>query len=234
MNGLRTFTLGAAGLLLASASFAQDAEKPSVNFIGLSYVYGTAEVDVDTGNPAADLEAGQFTAGDWYLGEGGQLDVSYGLLDKILLRGSYYSGSGDYRGGPDVDFSTGLIGVGVIVPTDDAVVIDLSVEYRWDDYDLDQDFLLPDADVLDDDYSGIGFSFGVRTYLAPKHELDLRVAGYMNDFDQAVGITLGYAWNFTDNFGLTAGYEYIDVGVDDSDDVSYELSKWSLGGRFYF
>lgn len=228
MSIFRIVSVSAAGLLFATTSLAQDVDKPNTDFIGLSYVYGAADFDVDTGDPIVDQAAGQFTDGDWYFGEGGQLDVSYGLLDKILLRGQYYTGSGDYRGGPDVDFSTGLVGVGVLLPTDDAVVIDLSLEYRWDEYELD------DVDVLDDDYSGIGFSFGVRANIAPEHEIGVRVGGYMNDFDQAVGIALGYAWNFSENFGLTAGYEYIDVGVDSSDDVSYELTKWSLGGRFYF
>jgi hypothetical protein len=225
MNGLKTFTLGAAGLLLASASFAQDVEKPNTDFIGLSYVYGIADVDVDTGDAALDALAGEFTQGDWYFGEGGQLDVSYGVVDKVLLRGQYYSGSGEYRGGPDIDFTTGLVGVGVLVPTDDAVVIDLSIEYRKDEIELEN---------IDEDLDGVGFSFGVRANIAPEHELGLRVGGYMSDFDQAVGITLGYAWNFSENFGLTAGYEYIDVGVDDSDDVSYTLTKWNVGGRFYF
>lgn len=220
MIALRVTKLAMPVLALFSVgAFAQEEKQaPNYNYVSLEYVYGVNDVD-------SDVFPDGSTDGSWYYGEGGQLDASFALLDRYLLRGSYYDASGEYRGGPDVDFTSGLVGVGIILPTDDGTGIDLSVEYRSDEVEFDGD---------DQSIEGIGFSFGVRSNVAERHELSFRVSGYMNDFDQAVGIKLGYAWNFTDLIGLTAGYEYLDVGQDDDDDPNYELSKFLVGARVYF
>jgi opacity protein-like surface antigen len=205
-------------LLLSATVVAQDAERPSYNFVGLQYVYATASVD-------SDVAPADVTNSDWYFGEGGQLDASYALNDQFLFRGSYYTASGDYKGGRDIDFTTGVIGIGVIAPTEDAVGIDASLEYRKDKLEFDND---------DEDIDGLGISFGLRTKFLETQEIGLRVGVYAGDFDQAVGLQLNYAWNFADNWALTAGYEYMDVGLDGESNQGYSLDKWLIGGRFQF
>ena len=204
--------------MYAVSGWAQDAERPSYDFLGISYVYNTVNVDSD------DLPD-RLTDGSWNYDEGVQLDASYALNDKWLFRGSYYTASGDYKGGQDIDFSTALVSAGILLPTDDAIGIDVSLEYRLDDIEFDN---------TSDDVDGLGVSFGIRANITERNELGMRFGVYGGDFDESIGITLSYAFNFSERWAITTSYEYSDVGLDTNEKEGYELNKWSLGGRFYF
>jgi opacity protein-like surface antigen len=213
-------------LLSAGSALAQEweRERPNYNYVSLQYVYNAMDVDTDA-------LPNSITKSSWYFGEGGQLDASYALDDFVLFRGSYYTASGDFKGGRDIDFDSGLVGVGVIVPTDDAIGIDLSLDYRSDNLKFNRD---GNVKNIDQDVEGLGLSFGVRAKVTETSELGLRFGVYAGDFDQSVGVNLSYIYNFSENWAITAGYEYMDVGLDSSDKVSYETNKWLAGGRFAF
>jgi hypothetical protein len=204
--------------LYAVSGWSQEMERPNYNFVGLEYVYATADVN------SSVLPAGA-SDNNWYYDEGVQLNASFALNDKWLFRGDYYTASGDYRGRRDIDFSTALVGVGIILPTDDAVGIDLSLEYRLDDIEFDNS---------DTDIDGIGISFGVRSNVTEKQEVGMRFGFYGGDFDESIALKLSYAYNFTDTWALTTSYDYSDVGLDSSESEGYTLSKWLIGGRFSF
>ena len=211
----------AVALLPAGAVMAQEEEngRPNYDFVALQYVYNTANVTSDV-LPAAVSES------DWYFSKGGQLDGSLALLDDhLLLRGSYYLASDDFKNGEDIDFSTYLVGVGWIADTGDNVGIDASIEYRRDEIEYAG---------ADSDIGGMGLSFGLRIVLADVHDLSLRFGVYGGDFDQSIALRLAYAWNLTDNLAVTAGYEYSDISLDGDGNTEYSLDKWLIGGRFYF
>lgn len=211
----------AAAILPASAVLAQDedAGRPNYDFVTLQYVYSTANVD-------SSLLPEEVSDSDWYFGEGAQLDGSWALLDdQLLLRGSYYLASDEFKTGDDIDFSTINLGVGWIADTGDNVGIDASLEYRRDEIEYDGD---------DDDIDGLGVSFGLRTILGDVHDIGLRFGVYAGDFDQSISLQLNYAWNLTEHLAVTAGYEYTDISLDGDDNTEYSLDKWLIGGRFYF
>lgn len=203
------FALALALMIFSFNTYAQERERPSSNFVGLQYVYGVADVE--------DVSGGL------YFGEGGQLDASYAFDDFVLVRGSYYTGSGEYRGGPDIDYTTGRLGIGLLAPTDDPVAIDASIEYRNDEIEVDDE---------DTDLDGLGLTFGLRAAVTDAQDVGVRFGVYAGDYDQAVTVELNYAYNFSENWAITAGYEYIDITPDDSNGVS--LDKWLIGGRFIF
>ena len=225
MSGIRMMVLAAPLLAFSAGATADDDTKPSLDYISVEYVY--AVNDVSFGRDAMILPDGA-TDGNWYYTDGVQVEASGIVLDRFLLRGNYYDTSGEYRGTSDLDFTSGLVGIGILAPTeaDDPVQIDASIEWRSDEVEFEG------ADDIDLD--GLGFSFGVAARVADQHDLYLRVGGYMGDFDEAVGLKLGYAFNLTENLGFIASYEYIDIGGEKPDDLDYELVKYGLGARWSF
>jgi hypothetical protein len=216
MNKLATTILSLAIFAMSTTSvLAQENNKPNYNFVGLDYVYNRLET-------SSDLS----TDGNAYLNDAYAVEASYGLFDRVLFRGSFYDGEGDLNSDTEISLKSTEIGISALNLDDDNVGIDGGILWRKDDFGSD----------ASGDLDGFGLGFGVRANVAEKHELGARFGIYFGDFDDSVGIKLFYAWNLAEHWGITAGYEYMDVSQKDQDPDQYDYTnnKMTLGGRFYF
>jgi hypothetical protein len=210
-------------LLIATATFAADEiQRPSYKFVELDYVYGTADVTSDQLPAQADQDT-------WNLGEGIALKANYVFVEQLLLRGSYYTGSGEWKKTADVDASSALLGISWLAPTTDATGIDISLDYRADNVQFKNS-----NNNFDEDIDGPGVSFGVRAAPAKNLEIGVRVGWYEGDYEGAIGFNLNFAWNINDRWGINASWDNIDADVNTDKITKYELNQYALGGRFYF
>ena len=201
-------------LLVTTSAFAADEiPRPNYNYVEADLVYGEIEADI-----GADSV-------NFYLTEGAALRGSYAFdafedLDgELLLRGSYYTGSGEFKNTFDVDWDSWLLSAGWLIPTDDSVGIDISLDYRNDDVDF--------KGIGSADGDGFGMSVGLRAAPIQNLELGVRVGWYEGDYDGAIAFTLNAAYNFTEQWGINLFWDQI----NDSSDT---LDQFGLGGRFYF
>ena len=210
-------------LLITTATFAADeVQRPSYKFVELDYVYGDANV-------TSDQLPAQANKDTWNFGEGVALKASYVFVEQLLLRGSYYTGSGEWKKSADVDASSLLLGIGWLAPTTDATGIDISLDYRADNVQFKNT-----NNNFDEDIDGLGVSFGVRAAPAKNLELGARVGWYEGDYEGAIGFNLNFAWNINDRWGINASWDRIDADVNTNEISNYELNQYALGGRFYF
>jgi hypothetical protein len=220
MNKLATVILSSSAIFAMSTTtvLAQEADnKPNYDFVGLDYVYNRLDTSSD-GN----------VDGNAYLNDAYAVEASYGLFDRVLFRGSFYDGEGDLNSDTEISLKSTEIGISALSLNDDNVGIDGGILWRKDDFG---------NDATNDDLDGFGLGFGVRGNVAEKHEFGARFGVYFGDFDDSVGIKLTYAWNLAEHWGITAGYEFMDVSLEKSDDpdqFEYTNNKFTLGGRFYF
>jgi hypothetical protein len=228
MNKLATVILSSAVFAMSTTSaFSQEDNKPNYNYIGLGYVYNRLDTSSDEG-----------TDGNAFLNDAYAVDASYALFDRVLFHGSFYDGEGDLNSDTEISLKSTEIGISALNVDDDNVGIDGGILWRKDDLGSD----------ADGDLKGFGLGFGVRANVAEKHELGARVGIYFGDFDDSVGVKLFYAWNLAEHWAITAGYEYMDVSLNDSDDPNiprndgsgmsdpfdYTNNKFTFGGRFSF
>lgn len=208
---------GTISLMLANVSLAND-ERPSYSFVALDYVYSSINTEPVPSN------------GDsLYVPMGARLVGSLEMFDQLLLKASYYAGQGEYKSSHDVDASITTLSVGWLAPTTDATGIDISLDYRIDDLELDKPV------GIDDDISGFGFSIGVRTLPAEWLELGFRTGWYQGDFDGAIAFQISAAWNITDALAITTSWDRIDADPDIGvAGATYEQNQYALGARLSF
>jgi hypothetical protein len=221
MNKLTSTILALATLGLgATSAFAEDANKPNYNLVGLQYVYNRL-----------DTSSEENTDGNAFLNDAYAVEASYGLFDRVLFRGSFYDGEGDLNSDTEIRLKTTEIGISALNIDDETVGIDGGLLWRKDDFSCNGD-----VGCKDQDLKGVGLGFGVRANIFENHEIGARVGMYFGDFDDSPGFQLNYAWNLFDHWAITAGYEYMDVSLDgkDDDEFEYTNNKLTLGGRFYF
>ena len=212
-------------MLVTTATFAADEpQRPNYKYVELDYVYGTSDISSD------DL-SDNINSDTFYLPQGLALKGSYVFVEQLLVRGSYYVGSGEWKKTADVDQQSALVGVSWLAPTTDATGIDVGLDYRADNIELKRKSTGAKGDT---DIKGYGVSFGLRAAPIKQLELGARVGWYEGDFDGAIGWALNAAWNIGDRWGVNLSYESIDADVDSSEINKYELNQAALGGRFYF
>ena len=88
-----------------------------------------------------------------------------------------------------------------IIAEENGMVYDVGLEYREDTVEFAG--AQNSGKILDEDIDGIGITFGMLATIGElwgSHELNWRAALYTGDFEEAPGITVGYAWHFLDNF----------------------------------
>jgi len=210
-------------MLIATASFADDdIARPSYKFVEVDYVYGTANVE----SPQLPAQANKDT---WNLPEGFAVKANYVFVEQLLLRASYYDGSGEWKKSADVDASSGLVGISWLAPTSDATGIDVGIDYRGDNVTFKNS-----KNNFDEDINGAGVSFGVRAAPFKNTEIGARVGWYEGDYEGAIGFNLNFAWNFNEQWGINASWDKIDADVDKNEITKYELNQYAIGGRFYF
>jgi hypothetical protein len=217
-----TVVTGLLTMMVTTGALAQETKKISSTFVEAAYVYST----VDAQSPQFGDALNNST---WDQGTGFALKGSIDLFEQLLLRGSYYSGSGTQKSARDTDVTSAVASVGWLIPTeeDDAVAIDISLDYRFDNAKLK----VPGSG-LDEDISGVGFGFGVRAATTENTEFGARVAWYQGDFDGSPGLTLNFAYNIGDHWGVNVFYDYIDADTSEARIPEYELNQFGLGGRF--
>jgi hypothetical protein len=208
-------------MMVTTGAIAQETNKISSTFVEAAYVYTTVDVQ------SPDIPQ-VYNNTNWDQDTGFALKGSVALFEQLLLRGSYYSGSGTQKSARDTDVTSGVASVGWLIPTedDDNVAIDISLDYRFDNVEL--------KPGLDEDISGVGLGFGVRAAPTENTEFGARVAWYQGDFDGSPGITLNFAYNIGDHWGVNVFYDYIDADTSEARLPEYELNQFGLGGRFYF
>jgi hypothetical protein len=219
---IKTTVASVAGVLtimVTTGAIAQEIKQPTSTFVEAAYVYTTADV---TSPDIPDYA----NKGTWDQGTGFALKGSIALFEELLLRGSYYSGEGSNHG-LDTDVTSGVASVGWLIPTDDAVAIDIGLDYRFDNVKLK-------PGLLDEDISGFGLGFGFRGAPTENTEFGARVAWYQGDFDGTPGITVNFAYNIGDHWGVNVFWDYIDADTSEARIPNYELNQFGLGGRFYF
>jgi hypothetical protein len=218
-----TAVTGLLTMMVTTGALAQETNKISSTFVEAAYVYTTVDVESPQISDA-------FNDATWDQGTGFALKGSIALFDELLLRGSYYSGDGTQKSTRDTDVTSAVASVGWLIPTeeDDAVAIDISLDYRFDNVKL------KGKNGLDEDISGLGFGFGVRAATTENTEFGARLAWYQGDFDGSPGITLNFAYNIGDHWGVNVFYDYIDADTSEARVPEYELNQFGLGGRFYF
>jgi hypothetical protein len=220
---LAAFIAAPLTMLIATVAFAEDdIPRPSYKFVEVDYVYGTANVE------SSQLPA-QANADTWNLPEGFALKGNYVFAEQVLLRASYYDGSGEWKKTADVDASSGLVGISWLAPTTDATGIDVGIDYRGDNVKFKNS-----NNNFDEDIDGVGVSFGVRVAPFKNTEFGARVGWYEGDFDGAIGFNLNFGWNFDEHWGVNAWWDNIDADVDSTDITKYELNQWGIGGRYFF
>lgn len=217
-------TVTAALALLATPVLARDAiPRPNYKYAELDYVYGVVQ-------PESDELSAQQNKDDFYVPEGAKIRGSWTFLeDELLVRGSYYTGSGEYKSTNDVDSSSLQLSAGWLVPTDDSTGIDLSLEYRADNFEVDRK-----NGNFDEDIDGIGISVGVRTAPLKDFEFGARLGWYEGDYDGAIGFALNGAYNFADHWGVNVFVERIKADSMSEALTSYEETQYGIGGRYYF
>jgi hypothetical protein len=209
-------------LIAGTATAADDIPRPSYKFVEVDYVYGTADVKSDQLSSQANKDT-------WNFSEGIALKASYVFVEQLLVRGSYYAGSGEWKKTADVDASSGLIGISWLAPTTDATGIDVGLDYRADNIQFKNS-----NKNFDEDIEGVGFSFGVRAAPSKNTEFGARVGWYEGDYEGAIGFNINAAWNINESWGITAYWDNIDADVNKDTLTSYELNQFGIGGRFYF
>jgi len=210
--------------LFATSAFAEgELTRPRYNFAELDYVYGVVQ-------PQSDSLSAQQNNDNYYVPESAEVRGSWVFYDELLVRGSYYTGSGKYKSTNDIDSSSLLVSAGWLPPTADSTGIDISFDYRADNFQFDRK-----KNKLDEDINGPGISVGVRTSPFQNTEFGVRLGWYEGDYDGAVGVAVNAAYDFADNWGVNVFWENISADSIDSGALSsYELNKWGIGGRYYF
>jgi hypothetical protein len=212
-------------LLIATATFADDEiQRPNYTYVELDYVYGNLDISSDELDDSINENT-------FHISKGLALKGSVVLVEQLLLRASYYDSNGTWKDTLDVDATSAVASVGWLAPTTDATGIDVSLEYRKDDFDIKKKST---GEKGDDDISGAGISFGVRANPTKAIEVGARVGWYEGDWDGAIGFSLNAAWNIGDRWGINASWDRIDSDVDGDELDNYELNQYALGGRFYF
>jgi hypothetical protein len=210
-------------MLIATAALADDdIARPSYKFVEVDYVYATANVE----SPQLPAQANQDT---WNLPEGFALKANYVFVEQLLLRASYYDGSGKWKDTADVDASSGLVGISWLAPTSDATGIDVGIDYRGDNVTFKNS-----KNNFDQDIDGLGVSFGVRAAPFKNTEIGARVGWYEGDFEGAIGFNLNFGWSFNEHWGINAWWDNIDADVNSSELSKYELNQYGIGGRYFF
>lgn len=210
-------------MLIATAAFADDdIARPSYKYVELDYVYGTANVE----SLQLPAQANQDT---WNLPEGFAVKGNYVLAEQLLLRGSYYYGSGEWKKTADVDGSSLLLGASWLAPTTDATGIDVGLDYRADNVKFKNN-----NNNFDEDINGFGVSFGVRAAPFKNTEFGARVGWYEGDYEGAIGFNINFGWNFNEHWGVNAWWDNIDADVNSTKVSKYELNQYGLGGRYFF
>jgi hypothetical protein len=210
---------GVLTIMVTTSALAQEIKKPTSTFVEAAYVYTTADVT------SSDIpEWGNNTT--WDQGTGFALKGSVVFFEELLLRGSYYSGDGTQKGTADTDVTSGVASVGWLIPTEDAIAIDIAIDYRMDNVKF--------KPGLDEDISGFGLGFGFRGAPTENTEFGARVAWYQGDFDGTPGVTLNFAYNIGEHWGVNVFWDYIDADTSEARLPNYELNQFGLGGRFYF
>jgi hypothetical protein len=208
--------------LLASALVqADELERPNYTFLELDYVYGQNTIE-------SSVLSDQVNSDTWYLPKGIAARGSVALFEQLLLRGSYYTGEGEWKKTTDISASSTVASVGWLAPTDDAVGIDIGLEYRADNLQFKA------AEKFDEDIKGIGLNFGVRATPFKNSEFGFRVGWYEGDFDGSIGFQLNAAYNIGERFGINAYWDRMDARVGSANLDKYKLDQFGLGGRFYF
>jgi hypothetical protein len=208
--------------LLASALVqADELERPNYTYLELDYVYGQNKFQSLAGTDDPSKAT-------WYLPEGIALRGSVDLFEQLLLSASYYTGQGEFKSTTDIEASSGVLRVGWLAPTDDAVGIDVGLDYRADNLKYKA------ATKIDEDIEGIGASFGVRATPFKNAEFGFRVGWYEGDFNGSIAFQLNAAYNFGERFGINAYWDRMDARVGKTEVDKYTLDQFGLGGRFYF
>jgi len=215
------FLLTPLALLAASATFAQDVERPNYNFVELDYIYSTIDAKSSSLSDNANSSS-------WYQPDGLALKGSFVLFDELLLRASYAYSEGTFKSTTDTENTTGTVSVGWLAPTTDATGIDISLEYRSDELKF------KNSNEPDGEIAGPGIVFGVRAAPWKSVELGLRAGWYEGDYNGAIGFGVSGAWNIGDRWGVNVFWDRIDADPDASDYSSYENNQYGIGGRFYF
>lgn len=186
--------------------------RPNYNFAEVDFVYGEIETEIGSQDRNLYFPEGIAVRGSY------AFDAFKDLDGDLLFRGSYYTGSGEFKNTFDVDWDSWLLGAGWLIPTDDAVGIDVSFDYRNDDIDL--------SSAGDADADGFGMSFGVRASPIKNLELGIRLGWYEGDYD-GVGFTVNTAYNFAEHWGVNLYWDQINNSSD-------TLNQFGIGGRYYF
>lgn len=200
-------------ILSASAFAADEIPRPSYNYVEADLVYGELEADVGEENLNFYFTEGAAIRGSY------AFDAFENLDGDLLLRGSYYTGSGEFKNTFDVDWDSWLLSAGWLIPTEDTTGIDISLDYRTDDLDF--------KTIGSDDLDGFGVSFGVRAAPIQNLELGVRLGWYEGDYDGDIGFTLNAAYNFTEQWGVNLYWDQLNSSLN-------TLNQFGVGGRFYF
>jgi hypothetical protein len=224
MNRIITTIVAVPALLAASVAVAQEAERPNFKYFELDYVYS----EVNVKSPSLDGETEKDT---WYVPNGLALSGSWVFAEQLLIRGSYYGGSGEWKKTYKVNLTTASASIGYLPRTTDATGIDMSLEYRQDGVEFDG----PSDNNVDEKLKGPGISFGLRTAPSPRTEIGLRGGWYEGDYGGAIAFSANFGFNFSDRWGLNAFWERLDTDTKDGVIISnYELNKYGVGARVFF
>jgi hypothetical protein len=211
-------------MLAATASIAQEVQRPNYKYIELDYVYASAEAQSNSLNDQANEDT-------WYVPSGAAIKGSWVFAEQLLLRGSYYGGKGEWKKYSDVNISSAIVSAGWLIPTTDATGIDISLDYREDTVE----FKGAPSNSLDNTISGVGVSFGVRAAPTANTEIGVRGGWYEGDWNGGIGFGLNFAYNFSERWGVNLSWDRIDADPKDSVDITkYELNQFGLGARLYF
>jgi hypothetical protein len=212
-------------LLIATTTFADDEiQRPNYTYVELDYVYGSLDISSDELDDSINENT-------FHISKGLALKGSVVLVEQLLLRASYYDSNGTWKDSLDVDVTSAVASVGWLAPTTDATGIDVSLEYRKDDFDIKKK---SNGVKRNDDISGTGISFGVRANPTQAIEVGGRVGWYEGDWDGAIGFNLNAAWNIGDHWGVNVSWDRMDSDVKSDALSNYKLDQYALGGRYYF
>jgi hypothetical protein len=221
-HGINAAVAASLALLATSALADDEIARPNYKFAELDYVYAVVQ-------PESDNLSAQQNNDDYYVPEGAKARGSWTFFDEeLLVRGSYYTGSGEYKSTYDVDSSSLQASVGWLPPTEDTTGIDLSLDYRADNFELDK------PNKIDEDIDGLGLSVGLRTTPFKDVEFGARLGWYEGDYDGAIGASLNAAYNFGENWGVNLFWEQIKADSISGELSSYEVNQYGVGGRYYF
>jgi hypothetical protein len=208
-------------LLAFSSVNAEELTRPNYTYIELDYIYASAEID-------AQILPTALTEDTVYIPEGVAIRGSAVLFEQLLLRGSYYDGKGEYKSTTDVRASTGVISAGWLAPTNDAAGVDVSLEWRTDNFEYKS------SPKYDEDIDGLGISFGVRATPFRNSEFGVRLGWYEGDYNGSIGYQVNAGYNFSDRFGVNVLWDYIDADVNEAEVATYLLNQVGIGARLYF